>query len=457
MGKPDDDDFVRLTNAWTMEHRRNRREAQMNDTWEAHNRPYTQAMDGSAGWLAQMAKGAWTMQDWIVENLFLPGHIGLMVGDAGTCKSLTSLDLMISMVSGTKWLGHYECLTSPVVYLAGEGKIDEHTKDILGLLLGRKTNIPEFMERCGNRIQIYAPGATNLTATAPLSSDAWWENVRALVESTHPVEARPKLWILDPLLALIDSTDKADAIRPFIARCRWLAEATQGYVQVNHHTKKGQGGALSRSEKIRGESMLRNLFDNVLYLENDAEDSRLIHVYANKLKRGPTDDTKPLFHMLRHFDEIDEATFYQTLREVGVKRTGEENPKSLKRITLRHVAYSPELHRATSAEEKDAPIEDVDAPRPAAAAPAQRASSTIDKSSWDTDCHRVWDAILTSDLPLTVGGIQQVFVASGLPAPSVSKVQARLDVLDSQGLVASVPTPPGVGRPGKAYTLKSRI
>lgn len=458
MGNSDDDDFVWLPNAWTIEHRRNRREVELTETWRQHNAPYAQAIGGHAGWLDHMQKGGWALEDWIVENMFLPGHIGLLVGDAGTGKSLTALDLMISIVSGSKWLNNFECLTSPVVYLAGEGQLDENTKHILGLLLGRGADVRQFLRQYGPRIQLHAPDAKNISAVAPLSSDAWWQNIEALVTSTHPKEARPKLWILDPLMALINSPDKADDVRPFIARCRWLSEETNGYVLTVHHNNKGTQGQSSRAQKIRGESMLRNLFDDVLILEQDTEDARLAHLYANKLKRGQADDTKPMGHIIRAFNDIDERTFYDVLSAAGVKRTGEENPQSVKQITLRYLPYSPELYKHDEErDEKAAPIADVEAPRAQVAEAVNTIMERmIDKSKWDQDTHRVWDAISTSDTPLTLGGIQQAFVALGLASPSPSKVQARLDVLDSQGVIATVATPVGVGRPGKAYTPTNR-
>lgn len=458
MGNSDDDDFVWLPNAWTIEHRRNRREVELTDTWQQHNAPYSQAIGGHTGWLDHMKKGGWAMEDWIVQDLFLPGHIGLLVGDAGTGKSLVALDLMISIISGSRWMNNFECLTSPVVYLAGEGKLDENTKHILGLLLGRGVDVRQFLHRYGSRIQLHAPDAKNMSATAPLSSDAWWQNIEALVTSTHPKEARPKLWILDPLLALINSPDKADDVRPFIARCRWLSEETGGYVLTVHHNNKGTQGQSSRAQKIRGESMLRNLFDDVLILEQDSEDARLAHMYANKLKRGQADDTKPMGHILRAFNDIDERTFYDVLDATGVTRTGEESPKSVKQIVLRYLTYSPELHKATDAcDEKSSPTADVEAPR-AQVVEAVNAvmERMIDKSGWDQDTHRVWDAISASDHPLTLGGIQQA-CTNEQGTPSVHKVQARLDVLDSQGLIARVSTAGGVGRPGTAYTLKSRV
>jgi len=456
MGKSDDDDIVHLPGAWTIQHRRNRIEIECQKIWSAHSSPYSNAIGKHAGWLAHAAKGGWTMEDWVVEGLFLKGHIGLLVGDAGTGKSLAALDMLISAVSGGKWLGHFECLTTPVVYLAGEGKIDENTSHIFGLLLGRGENIPTFLSRCGNRVQLHAPDTNTLTAEAPLSSGEWWRNIEALVKSTHPMEARPKLWIFDPLLALINSADKADDVRPFIARCRWLAEQTGGYVWVLHHTKKDQGGQLSRAAKIRGESMLRNLFDDVLYLEQDTMDPRLSHLYANKLKRGPSDDTKPMCHILRAFNEIDERTFDGILTAANVLRTGEESPRSVKQIVLRYLPYSPELHKADG---EAAVAEDVEPPRQkkaakSAAAPAPE-KEEIDTSNWDDDHRRVWYALLTSDVPLSILKIQQVLDSDGGARASTTKIQTRIDALMGQGVVVAMPTV-GLGRPGLAYTPRSR-
>lgn len=451
MSEKDDDDIVQLQPAWSIEHRRNRVELAYSGIWTANAVPYSNAIGKRAGWLADVAKGKWAVEDWIVEGLFLPGHIGLLVGDAGTGKSLAALDLMIAAVSGNKWLGHFECLTTPVVYIAGEGKIDENTSHILGLLLGRGEPIGPFLERCWSRIQLHAPDTDSVAAEAPLSSDAWWKNIETLVQSTLPIEARPRLWILDPLLALINSADKADEVRPFIKRVRWLAEQTGGYVLTAHHTKKEQGNQLSRAARIRGESMLRNLFDDVLYLEQDTEDSRLAHLYANKLKRGQTDDTKPMCHIVRAFNPIDDLTFRNVLRATGVTPTGEESPRSLKQIVLRYLPYSNELHHR--AEETPDDVE------PKSTKPQKRdaAPTAVDRSHWDVAMNAVWDALVFADTPVSVTWLQQVLETNGVEAMSTTKIQARLDNLVAQELVGKVMKDSGVGRPGFLYALKSRI
>ena len=454
MGKDDDDDIVQLPSAWTITHRRVRREIQLEGVWDAHAKPYHNAFGQPLSWLEHMKKGAWAMEDWVVEGLFLEGHIGLLVGDAGTGKSLAALDLMIAAVSGGKWLGHFECTTSPVVYLAGEGKVDENTAHMLGLLMGRGEDIPTFLQRCGARVQLITPSNAKITADAPLSSDAWWENTKALVESTYPKEARPKLWIFDPLLALMNSTDKADDVRPFIARCRWLAEQTGGYVLLVHHTKKSQGGQLSRREKIRGESMWVNLCDDVLCMEQDQDDPKLAHLYANKLKRGASDDTKPLCHIARAFNTVTEATFREVLKYTGVPCTGEESPSSLKQIVLRYLPYSAELHRP---ERDEAPVPDDVAPKPKAAKKTLTAKQEgPDMSAWDEDHKRVWHALFISSEPLSTLKLQQALLVDGGQPASVSKIQTRLDTLEAQDLIVRVPTEPGVGRPGVRYLLKTR-
>lgn len=456
MGNDRDDDVVQLPSAWTMEARRARREIQLQAIWDAHAKPYSSAL-GSGGlqFADHVKRGDWTMENWVVENLFLEGHIGLLVGDAGTGKSLAALDMMIAAASGGRWLGHFEVMTTPVVYLAGEGKIDENTSHAMGLILGRGDDHGEFMKRYQHRVHLIAPENLGLTPDAPLSSDSWWHNIEALVKSTYPKEARPRLWILDPLLALINSTDKADDVRPFVARVRWLAEQTGGYCLVIHHPNKSKGVQVSRRDKVRGESMLVNLFDDVLIMENDSEDSKLVHLYANKLKRGAADDTKPLCHIARTFTAVSQHTFDDVLRKCGVRRTGEESPRSLKQITMRYIAYSPELHR------KEDDSGEVDGPRKREPQEASAASSEqkpkIDMTAWDTDQQKVWNVLTMIEEPLTVTGMQRVLLEKLGYEVTTTRIQTRLDALEGLGLIGHVPTKPTTGRPGTGYALKSRL
>jgi hypothetical protein len=446
--KDEDEDLVRLPSAWTLSHRRNRAELQLEGLWQAHSNPYIAALGQGLPWTEHVKKGGWPMENWVVEGLFMGGHIGLLVGDAGTGKSLAALDLMISTVSGKKWLNHFECFTSPVVYIAGEGKIDENTAHIIGLLKGRNEDIPAFVNRFGHRIQLHAPNNSGLVVDAPLSSPDWWRNIQALVSTTLPAAARPRLWIFDPLLALINSADKADDVRPFVARCRWLSEQTNGYVLLVHHTKKGQGNQLSRSEKIRGESMWRNLCDDVLYMEQDTEDSKLVHVYANKLKRGATDDTKPMFHLNRTFDPVPDQEFFELIKNLGVDRTFEESPKSLHEIRLRHIPYSSDLCHSERTQEQTPPQVEPRAYQPPQAQPVQSAS--IDTSGWDETHHHVWAALQASPTPLTAYAIQQVLISTG-DMSSDPKIRTRLDGLLNQGVISSTEVIGARGTPSTAY------
>ncbi len=460
-GKGNDCDIVQLPSAWTMEYRRAKREIQLESIWEAHARPYSGALgNGSALFSKHVQQGDWALENWVVEDLFLEGHIGLLVADAGTGKSLAALDLMIAAVSGGRWLNHFEVMTTPVVYLAGEGKIAENTSHVMGLLLGRGDEHDEFMRRYSSRVHLITPPATGLSAAAPLSDDAWWANIQALVTSTLPKEARPRLWIFDPLMALINSVDKADDVRPFIARCRWLAEQTAGYGLLVHHTKKDQGAQLSRRAKIRGESMWTNLCDDVLYMETDSEDQNLIHLYANKLKRGPTDDTKPLCHIARSFVEVSQNTFDRVLEEVEVKRTGEESPRALKQITMRYIPYTAELHR------KEDESGDVEAPKKERTKASKEAAPTdapskgngaIDTSSWDVDQKNVWQVLLTAGELLTVTEMQRELQQRFQSEASTTKIQTRFDALEALGLVSHDRVKHERGRPGNGYAINPKI
>jgi hypothetical protein len=458
----DDPDIVRLPSAWTMEHKRAQREIQLEAIWEAHNRPYSTALGQGDSLFADYAKkGDWAVQNWVVENLFLEGHIGLLVGDAGTGKSLACLDLMIAVASGRKWLQHFECMTSPVVYLAGEGKVAENMSHFAGLLLGRGESHAEFMRYFASRVHIITPSSMGMSPDAPLSSEAWWANVQALVTSTFPREARPRLWVLDPLLALINSTDKADDVRPFVARCRWLAEQTSGYVLSAHHNNKMAGPQTSRRQRIRGESMLVNLFDDVLVAEN-AEEPNLFHLYANKLKRGSTDDSKPMCHVSRIFTDISEHTFQRVLAEMGVQRTGEESPKSIKQITLRYIPYSAELHqKADESGEVEAPRRNVtDKPPKEEPEVVEEPSGGLDTSSWDRDQQRIWKVLTMNEEFYTTSGMQRLLREEHGIEMSTTKIQARFDALEALGVVGHKTLHPTAEQPkrhGTGYSLKSRV
>jgi len=200
--------------------------------------------------------------------------------------------------------------------------------------------------------------------------------------------------------------------------------------------------------------MLVNLCDDVLIMENDSEDNKLVHLYANKLKRGASSDAQPFCHIARNFTEVSEHTFDRVLDAVGVSRTGNESPRALKQITMRYIAYSPELHR------KEDDSGEVEAPRQQerqVTVTDEPVEPRIDMSAWDVDQQKIWNVLTMVEEPLTVTAMQRVLLEKLGYDITTTRIQTRFDTLEGLGLVGHTPVKPLIGRPGVGYALKSRL
>jgi hypothetical protein len=324
-----------------MDSRRSQAEMHHAEQWELQSNPGASCLLGTNNcWAARLATNRWPMEEWLVEGLFRRGGVGMLVGDANVGKSLIALDLALSIASGTRWLRHFDCDVGPVFYVAGEGSDERNDRRAIGAVLGRGDS-PRLWwapKGAGRRMTLYCAQSDPACRAPLLSSAAWWKRVEAHL-SALPKGARQALWIFDPLLALCTSVDHEEEVKPVIARCRWLAEESGAYVLLVHHNKKTQKG-LSQSDLIRGESMWRNLLDDVLIIRADPEDSHIKHVYTNKLRDGEAlGETRPAFMVHQEFSVLPSTEFYSVLDELGRHVTGEEHPGCLYRITLHHREY----------------------------------------------------------------------------------------------------------------------
>src|SRR5688500_5170482 len=58
---------------------------------------------------------------WLINGFIHENEIGFLWGEPNCGKTFVALDWALSIASGKRWLGVYDVLTGPVVYMAGEG------------------------------------------------------------------------------------------------------------------------------------------------------------------------------------------------------------------------------------------------------------------------------------------------------------------------------------------------
>lgn len=340
MEQSDDGDIVWLLPEWHLRTKKSREEAKWSEAWNGAGNNLAAQIGGCATWADRIAGDEWTMNDWIVEGLFRRKEVCMLVAEANVGKTYTLLDLLIATASGGKWLGHFDCFTGPVYFLSGEGANSTLDRRVVNLLLGRDADLRQFREQYGQRFVLHSPNRTAGVEAAPLSSPLWWARLKKSLEALEKA-ARPRLWIFDPIMALLSDCEKPEHVKPFTENCRWLAEFTDGCVVLGHHFKKKQGASGNdHSDRIHGPTAFRNLTDNIIVLEADPDAGNLVHAYVNKAKDSEASPGKPAFHIFRRFDPVSYPEVRAARRALGGEPSGLEEPGAVCKAIWKHVAYN---------------------------------------------------------------------------------------------------------------------
>jgi len=216
---------------------------------------------------------------WMVNGIWSDRSHGIIAGEPKGYKSLLSLDLGISVASGTKFLGHYDTnITGPVLMIQEENapwfmqsrirKI-EKAKGILGEAQADATTLTI---KHGGDVHLELLNQSGFDLTDPSHLEALERKVQVV---------RPVLIILDPLYLMLGDADENSTrdMRPIL---QWLLHLkvrySTGILIVHHYAKQG---AVPRygGQRVRGSSAFHGWVESGLYVEKpDPENPHYVRV-----------------------------------------------------------------------------------------------------------------------------------------------------------------------------------
>lgn len=206
---------------------------------------------------------------WLVHGLLLQGGLGLTVGEPGSYKTFTVLDLALSVSAGhTTWLGRRLNRQGAVVYVAGEGQ---------GRFKYRK-NVWKQVHGITRPLPFY---------TLPRAVDLRDQNVMGAflkqIERWQPV-----LVVFDTLSRCIPGAEENSAkeLGEAIAACDVIKRETGANVQLLHHPRKdglssrGSGAGLGAvdSEIWMKKTADKNLFTLSVGKQKEGDDDLIINL-----------------------------------------------------------------------------------------------------------------------------------------------------------------------------------
>lgn len=222
--------------------------------------------------------------EWLVDGIWMEKNVGWIAGVGKSYKTVLSVDLALSVASGTPFLGKYPVMDpGPVLMIQEEDPVWRvaHRVQVIsqkkGLTVcqirGKQDSL--VLQMCDSKVPLYI----SIGGGVSFSDD----NRLAAVEKAIQ-KYRPKMIILDPLFMMTAGLDdfKASEISTALIKIKEWRNRYNCAVAIVHHYRKGQGSAV---EKLYGSQALyawseNNLFitrednSNVITIERDIKDAQ---------------------------------------------------------------------------------------------------------------------------------------------------------------------------------------
>ena len=189
---------------------------------------------------------------WLVEELWCTNSVGVIGGAPKCAKTWLSLDMALSVATGTPCLGKY-AVPEPgtvLVYLAEDALVVVRER-IEGIAWHRGLDL--------DRVEVHVITAPVLRLDQERDRMRLWETTRRL---------RPRLLVLDPLVRLhgIDE-NRAGDVAELLAYFRSLQRELGLSVVLVHHTRKNAADGVAAGQGLRGSGDIHAFGDSNLYLQ----------------------------------------------------------------------------------------------------------------------------------------------------------------------------------------------
>ena len=218
------------------------------------------------------AVGAAEGPRWLVEGLWAAQGVGVVGGPPKCCKTWLSLDLALSVASGTPALGAFAVPSAgPVLLFAAEDSPAAVRDRLLGIAAARGLDLDAL--------------PLHLVLAASLRLDTARDQ-RRLARAI--AELRPKLLVLDPFVRLhrVDENSALE-VSGVLAYLRDLQREHQVAVLVVHHTRKAGVGQAQAGLGLRGSGDLHAWGDSNLYLRRNQGALHLVVEQRNAAALDP--------------------------------------------------------------------------------------------------------------------------------------------------------------------------
>jgi hypothetical protein len=200
---------------------------------------------------AYQLAASWVGPRWLIEGLWADQAVGIIGGEAKSCKSFLALDMAVAVASGSPCLRHFPVAqTGRVLLYAAEDAPVVVRQRLEGICRLCQLNLAQL------DIQVI---------TAPSLRLDHNEDQKRLRDTVD--QLRPKLLLLDPFVRLhhIDENLSSE-VAAILGHLRCLQRMFKLAVTIVHHARK-QSHHLRAGQALRGSSEFHAWGDSNLYLK----------------------------------------------------------------------------------------------------------------------------------------------------------------------------------------------
>jgi hypothetical protein len=217
---------------------------------------------------------------WLVDRVWMDETIGFLAGEPKVKKTWTVLDLLLSIASGTKFLGKFDVLRTGPVALVQKEDPEAYLQDRVLKIAQAKGLLPDRIEQNGRKltIELPTPFPPLYVRTDPGFLLGEEDSLRVLDDWLSEIEDQEghavQMLALDPLLKMVVDFDefKASTVLKavFLPMMELRGKHRCSIVIVHHETKhtekKTRGG-----QRMYGSIAFHAFAESALYAEFDPE------------------------------------------------------------------------------------------------------------------------------------------------------------------------------------------
>lgn len=266
---------------------------------------------------------------WIVNDVFTEGEIGLLVGDGGSFKSTAAINMACAIAGGYPVWGRHQAQRRSALIVSAEDSLDVVMMRINAFVAGHEWDRTRVLEN----VHLFT------TTDVTLATASWQQHI---INEAKRIDAG--MIVLDPFAELINGDENSNSeIRPIVKFLRSLGRQTGAAVIVVHHAGK-QGQDKRALDRIRGASALPSASRSILFFDYQPNGAGVV-VEHLKMSRSPRLDR---FILARHVDadSVNRALWFKaTLAHVDVKAANESRAEA---FVLKLITDAPRTHTTAS-------------------------------------------------------------------------------------------------------------